>query len=84
MLRKYLQMRQALKSPTEKRNNFKESISMPQWARTNKVLDGKYPAYLQKLTWQYVNITCIRFFAIRNIFSSKTAKHIRSQIGEIV
>ena len=57
---------------------------MPQWARTNKVLDGKYPAYLQKLTWQYVNITCIRFFAIRNIFSSKTAKHIRSQIGEIV
>ena len=68
----------------EKTENVKILYCMPQWARTNKVLDGKYPAYLQKLTWQYVNITCIRFFAIRNIFSSKTAKHIRSQIGEIV
>ena len=68
----------------EKAENVKILHCMPQWAQTNKVLDGKYPAYLQKLTWQYVNITCIRFFAIRNIFSSKTAKHIRSQIGEIV
>ena len=37
-----------------KQSQAKAQRFMPQWARTNKVLDGKYTVYLQKLTWQYV------------------------------
>ena len=51
---------------------------MPHWARTNVVLCGKYFAYLQKLTCQYAYIVCVRFFAMQNIFSPKTASHIQN------